>query len=76
VVRFVIEVAGAEIEIDSTEQTAIQRDDAPSAGPVNLISLFQANAIALKVTRWISWTRRDDAASFIDLPVGSPGSPA
>jgi hypothetical protein len=58
-----IVLADGGIEIDVSDQSTIQQDDAPSAGPTNLVSLWQANAIALKVTRWISWARRDDAVS-------------
>jgi hypothetical protein len=71
-----IVIANGGISIDASEQAAIQQDDAPSGGPTNLISLWQNDAIALKVTRWISWARRDDAVSYIDFPFGSPGSPA
>jgi hypothetical protein len=70
-----IAVADGGIEIDTAQQASLQLTDTPSAGPTNLVSLFQANAIALKTLRWISWAKRDDAVAYVDLAFGSGGSP-
>jgi hypothetical protein len=67
-----IVLADVGIELDAVQHASLQQDDAPSQGPTNLISLFQADAIALMVTRWISWTRRSDAVAYLSIG-GSPG---
>jgi HK97 family phage major capsid protein len=67
-----IAVAELGIEIESTTQAALQMVDNPSDGPTDLVSLFQVGAVAIKATRWISWTKREDAVSLVDLGFGSP----
>ena len=71
-----IVIADGGVEIDVSDEASIEQSDTPSAGPQNRVSLFQAKAIALKVLRWVSWARRDGAATVIEFPFGSPGSPA
>jgi hypothetical protein len=36
------------------------------------VSLWQADSIAVKATRFINWARRADAVSFMSLNAGSP----
>ena len=57
------------LEIDQARGAAIQMSTTPSAGAQNLVSLFQAGAVALRVTRFLYWAKADDSVAWISLPV-------
>ena len=61
-------LADGGIELDSARNVALQLNDTPVPGATSLLSLYQANCIALKAARWISWARADDAVAVLDLP--------
>jgi hypothetical protein len=70
-------VADNGIELDPSAAAAVQMDTAPSAGATNVVSLWQSDSIAVRVTRWISWVLgREDGVVVLSLDAGSPGSPA
>jgi hypothetical protein len=61
--------------IDRSISTALQMNDAPSNGPQSATSMFQTNAVALKLTRILDFVAGyADAVNFITLPTiaGSP----
>jgi hypothetical protein len=61
--------------IDRTQQATLQMETAPSAGPQNQVSMWQANAIAIRLIRQLDWARGyADAVNYIELPID--GSPA
>jgi len=52
--------------IDVSEHAALQMNDSPSAGGQALVSLWQQGLSAVRVTRYINWTRAsDDAVSLL-----------
>ena len=63
------------LEVKQSEQAAIEMLDNPtnnSATPTgtNVVSMFQANATALRLIRWLHWTlATDDAVSYLELPI-------
>jgi hypothetical protein len=68
-------------DVDLARDAAIQMSDAPTqhagtATPSNVVSLFQAGAVALRATRVINWRGLDGAAAYVDeanyLDTGSP----
>src|SRR5690606_22085320 len=66
-------VTDAGIGIDAVRHASFQFNSAPSAGATDVVSLFQTNAIGVKVERWITWRlSRTDGAAWISLPLGSP----
>jgi hypothetical protein len=66
-------VTDAGIGIDAVRNASFQFDSAPSAGAAEVVSLFQTNAIGVKIERWITWRLAwTDGAAFITLPLGSP----
>jgi HK97 family phage major capsid protein len=67
-----IVVADAGVELDSSQNVALQMNDGPSPGPNSLVSLYQAGAVAIRAVRWISWERGADAVAYLHLPFGSP----
>jgi hypothetical protein len=44
------------IDVQSSEQAALQMNDAPSGDPANLVSMFQTNNVALRVDAVANWT--------------------
>lgn len=69
------------IEIDSSNQAAIQMDSTPDSPPTastNLVSLFQSNQTGLRAHRWFGCERlRTAAVSVISgVSYGSANSPA
>ena len=57
------------IDIDTSDQAAIQFDDAPTDPAVSatvFVSLFQKNLWAVKVTRWLAYLRaRDGSVAYM-----------
>lgn len=68
-------VADLGLEFTATEEAAIQMldnptNDAATGTATTLVSLWQADAIAIKATRFLGWHLGDaSAAAFTDLPV-------
>ena len=68
------------LEVRVSENASIEMDDTPTQSSVTptgsaLVSAFQVNAAILKFLRYLSWqVLRDDAAAFVQLPIG--GSPS
>lgn len=60
------------VSVEPALHAALQLSDAPSSGAQQLVSMFQANTVALRGLRYLTWVAADDAVAFIDLPVGSP----
>lgn len=58
-------------ELDAAEHATLMMDDAPTNDsvtptPTNVVSLWQANSVALKVTRWLNWERTNtDAVAVV-----------
>jgi HK97 family phage major capsid protein len=76
-----IVVADLGIELDSSENATLEMVDDPtnatSAGspsapvPTTLTSLWAANSVGIKATRYVNWSRRSDAVAYLEL-AGSP----
>lgn len=63
------------LTIDSSENAAVQMNDAPSGGAAQMVSGFQTNTSFLRTIRYLHWSLlNDDAISFLELPIG--GSPS
>jgi HK97 family phage major capsid protein len=68
------------ITIEPSRQATIQMADDPTnnaatATPTTMVSLFQTGAAAVKYTRHVSWVKLSaDAVAFLELPIA--GSPA
>ena len=67
--------------VDASIHASIAMDDAPTVDSVtptatNLVSLWQANAAALRITRWINWeAARADAVHVVSgVAYGADGS--
>jgi hypothetical protein len=71
-------------ELDASEEAALQMLDNPTndsggstgsplapSTSTDLVSLWQSNSLGLKATRFMNWTRRDDAVAYLELS-GSP----
>jgi len=63
-----IQVADAGVDIITSTEATLQMDSAPAEGEAALVSLWQLNLIALKVTRFIRW-KRAHAAAVVFMPV-------
>ena len=63
-------VADGAIVVDIAHQAALQLDSAPSDSAASMISLWQKNLAALKVTRHINYRRRRDTAVAVLSGVG------
>ena len=62
-------IADGGLETSYTNQTAVQMDDSPTLGAVQMVSAFQSNTVFLKLRRFLNWELAyDDAVSFIELP--------
>lgn len=60
------------VVLDASDASAIDMNDTPSS-PANLVSMFQSNLRALRITRFINWQLgHADAVAFMTLPLGSP----
>ena len=63
------------LDIDTSDVTAVQPVDNPSAGPTNHVSGFQNNTAFVKFQRYLSWTlAADDAVAYTEIAAlaGSP----
>jgi hypothetical protein len=62
------------LAIERSDVASLQMTDTPSAGPTNLVSLFQSDSAAIKLTRFLYWSLgHADGVAFLDLPIsGSP----
>ena len=60
-------LAGSDVPtLDTSKAAALQMDDSPNAGPQALVSMFQTNAVALKLGRTIGFEKiRDGAVAVI-----------
>ena len=63
------------VNVSRSEVAALEMLDNPTAnsatptGVTSVVSLFQANAVALKFVRWLHWTLlTDDAVAYLELP--------
>jgi HK97 family phage major capsid protein len=54
-----------EAAVDYSNNTALQVVDNPSNGATSLISMFQTNSTAARVTRWINWHARRTSAAVV-----------
>lgn len=53
-------------EITGSREGAVQMTDDPETGATALVSLFQANAVALGITAWVNWkVMRDGAVAWV-----------
>jgi hypothetical protein len=76
-----IAYAATAIEIDKSDQATLQMDSAPTnavasgspEAPVatQVVSLFQANAVAFKVWRFANWEPRDGSVVYTVMSTGS-----
>jgi len=55
-------LADGDVQLDTAEEAALQMDDAPADGAVQLVSLFQTNSIAIRAIRTIRWRMRNPGA--------------
>ncbi|WP_208647214.1 phage major capsid protein [Paraburkholderia terrae] len=54
------------VTLDASREASLQMNDAPAAGPAQLVSLWQQNMIALRAERFINWKpRRALACAYI-----------
>jgi hypothetical protein len=67
-----IAVADGGLMIEPAASASLQMSTTPAAGAQNLVSLFQTNALAFRLSRYLNWAVRDGAAAFLHLPIGSP----
>jgi HK97 family phage major capsid protein/HK97 family phage prohead protease len=51
------------ITIDASDQASLQMDTAPTAGPAQLVSLWQNNLVGIRAERFINWKKRRAAAT-------------
>lgn len=62
-----VQVTDAGAEISTSGEAALQLSDAPDPGAAQLVSLFAANLLGIKLVRYCSWRlRRAGAAAYID----------
>ena len=59
-------------ELEPSRHSALQLSDAPSDGAASVVSMFQANSVALRGLRYVSWLAAENSVAYITLPVGSP----
>ena len=53
--------------IEISENAALQMESAPAGGPTSMVSMFQTESVALKITRYANWQRvRDGMAQVLD----------
>lgn len=53
-------------DLQASRQGAVFMDSAPPGGPQQLLSLFQVEAVAFKIVRYLNWRRcRDDMAQVL-----------
>jgi len=57
-----------QVELNASTQASLQQDDAPTQNsltpaPTNIVSMFQADAVALRAVRYSAWYARAGAAS-------------
>lgn len=72
---FAIAAFDGGLEIETSENAAVQMADTPTAGASPLVSAFQTNAVVLRALHFLHWIRlRSDAAAYLELPID--GSPA
>ena len=69
------------LEVRESEQAAIDMLDNPTSnagtptGVTSLVSLLQANAVAVRLVRWLHWTlATDDAVGYLELPINDSPS--
>lgn len=56
-----------QFEIDVSDEASLEMDDAPSGGATSLRSLWQNQLVAVRATKWVTWSkRRSGAVQFID----------
>lgn len=61
-------VVDDDVRVDVSRQTALQMDSAPSAGAADVVSMFQANSVAILSERSIGWRLAwADGAAYLDL---------
>lgn len=76
-----IAIASTPIAIDMSDEATLEMTDAPTNSvdsgsplapvPTSTVSLFQSDATAFKVSRFLNWSVRDGAVSYLS-GVGSP----
>ena len=81
--RIAIGMSG--IEVDTSRNTNIEMDDLPSGSGtdegspaitgVSTVSMFQANAVALKAEIWTNWHAATGAVAVLDASAWAGGSP-
>lgn len=66
-------VVDGNVQIDITQQAALQFNSTPAAGAQNVTSLWGTDSFAVKAERFIGWRLAwADGAAFMTLPTGSP----
>lgn len=53
------------IGLDVSNEAALQMDSAPSSGAQQLVSLYQANLVGVRLTKYANWRRTRDTAVAI-----------
>lgn len=56
--------------LETAMEGALQMEDAPGSGAQNLVSLWQTNSAALKLTRYVNWRRCRAGAARVLTGVG------
>jgi HK97 family phage major capsid protein len=60
-------LAEGEVELDASENAAIQMSDSPVAGASTVTSLWQANCVGVRADKYTNWAvRRAGAVTYID----------
>jgi HK97 family phage major capsid protein len=68
------------VAVDMSREASLEMQSAPTHDsttpvPVELVSMFQTNSVAIRAERWINWKRRRDAAvaviSGVDYSTGA-----
>lgn len=70
------------VAIDASREASLEMQSDPTGdsvtpNPVELVSMFQTNSVAIRAERWINWKRRRDAAVAVVTGVNygaNPGS--
>jgi hypothetical protein len=62
-----VAMADGGVQLDVSNQAAVQMTDTPDTPPVIMVSLWQTNCAAVRVERVINWTTDANAVQYTEL---------